>query len=947
MPLSPLRYVPLLLYVLTLKPVLALDAPDHAQWQASMNAAQRALKMHDYDALKSSVLGVFKQSIRMGDTDARVAKSDFLFTRAFPALQAHYSHAEYIAFLKRMNALTRVRGGLASQVSWTPTYMLDELLLQDRNYAGARDLVADFAARATRDFGPTYPAARRGRQAEASAAAAMGDYERAAQVLDHLSTAVKQTYGSDSPEYVEVLLARAGLQAEKQDYAKAASLADKAAALIRSNGGMRVPFHVTLSLAQTYDNADQFKKARNGYYYVTQVLKSARQPIYQTTEVPVLTRLAYIDARLGNGSAARSDMAKAITLAHSLESSAPTVMMEALASQVSLYGFAGLYDKAVASIKLYQHLAKSSGFADKPATRRSIASSYLNAHRYREALAEGEALLHDAKQGSVDYFQDAELVALAGAQTKPPQPHVRLAKQVVAWSRKQHPDHEPRVALYVLALNYAAEGHWKKSAQMQQQIIDHQTKEKGRYEVSWTQWRSYASALEHTHNKAQATRIMRQLDAEIEPLRLALQDAASPGVALQEKSPFGFSVALTDDKWLRRSDTRTGFPLSTFVVAHYPKPDRIDATLMVLSVPLPAGVVSDTVIDGLLPRFGTDRASLTPWFKGPLAGYEYRTVRDVSGRRSVYFGRFIVQHSAVFVLAAVTDSGDSRAAAAVKAAFDEISFSGAVDPKQFGAADRKRYAAVLNIVGNGLSGNSNFKDALALYKAARRFDAENKTVAANIVWTDLQLGDYEAVRKEVNRYPGDLKASPNLLSWRAFSNQVLGDDTAAIADYGAAFTNGYRNDDYAAEYVNLLTKHSRDAEAAAFLDKYAAVKLTPNVLALEALVDSKLGDEQKLEDTLKKLEDPAHSNPQVALVGAMVRLRHDGVNGLAALVSRLARVKLTSAATYLLLARAQLAAGHLAQASSAVDDGLKLAPNDAALNAMKNALLKKKGTSHL
>lgn len=910
--------------------------PDDARWQASLSAAQKALATSNAAALQRATLHLFDQARRMADADSRVPESSSVLEQAVQELERLSPKRNVIKFLYQLNDMTKVPQGLGPPLSRLPAQMLYDLLTKSGRLGQARQLMANFEARAEADFGDTHPAARLGMRREADAAATMHDYDAALKLLDRLAKITGKVYGKKSPEYAEVLIATAQVDLDREDDLDSATAADRALAMIKHNP--RASVSSFIEIAKIYEGTRQLVKARDAYQRVDLSVDSRHTPGYATTYGPVLCRLAYLNARLGDGASARKYLRRAAAFAQTVAAESPETVLGALMTEATVYNMADEHDRAAQVIERYQQVAAASGLSRDPEGRRGVVSVYLAAGRYPQAMREAEVMLKDAQSDTPSYAEAATLVALVGAEEDPPEPRTDLAKAAVALWRKYEPQYEPYDALYALALSYAAQGQWGESAKLQGRIIREQNAARGDYATDWDHWRHYAQALAHIGQQKKANDIAARLTAQVEPLHRMFSDPRDAAINLYEHNALGFTVSLTDDKWQRWAGEATGWPMAAFTAQYAEANGRSDGTLVVVALLLPPGLASDTAVMALSDMLGANYKSLKPWKEGALTGYQFTFERSgTPGRSFSYNGHFIVKDYAVYAVLAATDSDKPDALAAGNLALSQVSLDGAVRAADVRGADRKLEGLLLNAVGNTLSARRRLDEALNIYKVAREFDA-NGTVAQNIIFANLQLGNYKDVRNEIDHYSGNLAASPELYIWRALSEEALGDKEAAVSDYASGFDHGFRDDGSAAQYVRVLLSLKRGQDAKTFLDKYAAAKLTPDVIGLQALLSFKLGDKIRLEQAMKRLQNPATSSPDAALIGGIIELQRHGVAGLTKLVAKLEQVGLTSGPLYTLLANAQIQANLPDAARTSVDRGLKVAPNSSQLKTLKKQL---------
>jgi tetratricopeptide (TPR) repeat protein len=414
---------------------------------------------------------------------------------------------------------------------------------------------------------------------------------------------------------------------------------------------------------------------------------------------------------------------------------------------------------------------------------------------------------------------------------------------------------------------------------------------------------------------------------------------------VHEDSPFGFAVDLADPKWRRWTAAGVGWPMAAFAAQYMATRDRWQGTFVVVPLLLPPGFTSEAAIVGFANLVkGAPR--LEAWANDSYAGYE--TSYEDSAMPGMPFTsvvRFIVAESAVYMLVGAASSGNAEALTATKAALDAVTLVPPRSVAQLDKVQRAYYGQVLALVGSGLSVQGRYADGVAALEAAREYGPWTEAVSATMAMAQFRLGDYAAARDEIGRYPGDLTKNPSLLSWRAASHAQLDETEAALRDYSAAFAGGMRDDDTVSAYVNLLVDVGRVQEAAAFLESYAAAGLTPDVIALQAFVSFRAGDEAAVEVAMVRLADSSISTPEAALTGGLIRYAQGDLGEFAAFVTRLEAAGLVSAEIYALLASGLIEQKRLQEARTVIANGLAFAPSSEELQALERVV--KSGESAL
>jgi tetratricopeptide (TPR) repeat protein len=913
-----------------------LGPPNHEQWQASMNATEDAIARKDTAAIATAVTGVFTQVMRMQDQDSRMNPSGVVVDEALQALEVA-SREELVKLLEALNELTDRPGGLANAMSFMPAMALTDLLMQERKYAEVRPLMRDLADRAAADLGPANRVARMALRQDAAAAMALGDHAGALASLDEALESARQTYGPTSVEVSDILAAQAQVHSNRDDVVRAKELADAAYAIITAPANSQAPVVNWLELAALYEGIGELARARE--LYQRGDLTASAAPGMQEASVPALLRIANLNARLGDGAAARSSMTRATEIARAEGAQPSGLYFEALYAQAEIYSMAGRDDLAVQRIEQIEQLAASLSAGQAREARRRNISAYMSAHEFERALRIGEEFLRAAPAGSLEYAGYAAVVALASARKTPSVARTALAEEAVAIVRAQSRSGEPYYQLFALAMSYEAEGRVQESADLQRRIIDEETAKRGPNETSWEQVRVYANTLERLGRDTEAAALRTRVQTETAGLVVAFQDGAevSNGALVHERSPFGFTVELTDSRWRRWSGEAVGWPLAAFAAQFHPAPGLNDATFVVMPVLLPDGIDRELAIGAFLNYLNHDRGLLKPWRSGALEGYEYRFTRTgVPGRPYDHLGRVLLVEGGFYVVVAAARAQNAVAMEAAQRVLEQVSIDERRDLARLSAAERLLHGGVLNDIALEVAKQGRFDEALALYAVAREFN-KSEAVLQNIVLTNFYAGNCDAVRDEIAAYPGGPAGYPPMYIARAACAQRSGEYDAAMSDYAAAFATGLRDDDAAGEYIGLLMDEASPTQAVQFLDQYSAAHESPTTIVLQALVGARVGDRARLDRALAAIEDPKRSSAEAAIVGAMLHNQLGGIDRLTTFVDALSP-ELVSADLYAVLATMQIEADRLAAARRTIRMGLALAPTNPDLLELEKAL---------
>jgi tetratricopeptide (TPR) repeat protein len=905
----------LLACLLLSAPCRALDPPDHEQWQAHMTSAERAMRDGDADSLPGAMLGLFEQGLRFGPMDARGYQTT---TRLFEAYMLYKALRpdSVDALLQDLERLTRVEGALASPMSVFPTIELANLAERDGRFAESREILGATAERAAAALGETHETTRRLRREEVDALAAVGEFDLARECLIQARGVAEKVFGPKSVEYALVVIDTAEVDAQAENYAQALEEAEEAVAILRGIQATPRP-ELIKSLGDLYWSLGKLEQARL-YYRGMMELINWREPGVQTRVVPLLMALATIDANLGEGADARSDLKTAREMATSA-AQPPELLFNVLLQEAQLHGFARDFERAAATVAEAERFAAERGLST-PNHRLRVADAMLDAEMYDEVVTRASALLGELEPASLDHAFAADLLIRGSALAKRPAAKTPLAEDLVRFFRQRQPHRTPYAALGALALSYRADGRFREALEIERQVTTELAAKLGEHAVQPSSWERHAQTLRLAGERRAADEMEARVAAERDRFAEGWLRVESGGPLLVADSAFGFSVAITERGWT----PWTVIPYAAFTATY----GSNSATVSVIPVLLTDDLDQEAAIDALIGILQLPATRRVPWSNERMVGYELRYERTIAGIAFQYLARFAVEEHAVYLMIAGAQAQNAAAISASEAAIEQISLkSGPVDAKNLAGKDREVHASVLNQLGNFRVLQGEHEKALASYLEAERF-ASNESVLTNIAYVQSELGYYEDLLATIDRFPGNVEEQPELLTWRALARTELDDIAGAIADYERAFGGDYRDDAYVTEYVGLLVDVGRARDAAKFLERYGEGGRSAEVIAIEALVYHTLDDRKRLDAVLALLEDPTVSTPEAALIAGSVHLEREGVEGLAKFAERAQAAGLATAELYAMLAGAHFDLEDFAAAKDAVDRGLSVAPFD-------------------
>lgn len=131
----------------------------------------------------------------------------------------------------------------------------------------------------------------------------MGDFGGALVSLGEALDSVRRTFGPSSSEYADVLITTARVHERRNDVRAALEMGDEALAIVAGPARQSTQVVVILQLATLYEDCGELAKARDLYQRADVSVANARDD--EGPHVGILGRLAYLNARLGDGAAAR------------------------------------------------------------------------------------------------------------------------------------------------------------------------------------------------------------------------------------------------------------------------------------------------------------------------------------------------------------------------------------------------------------------------------------------------------------------------------------------------------------------------------------------------------------------------------------------------------------------------------------------------------------------
>ncbi len=153
----------------------------------------------------------------------------------------------------------------------------------------------------------------------------------------------------------------------------------------------------------------------------------------------------------------------------------------------------------------------------------------------------------------------------------------------------------------------------------------------------------------------------------------------------------------------------------------------------------------------------------------------------------------------------------------------------------------KQRAALQNYVGVYFHEMENYSDALKYFQRAHGDDSSYKTYLTNIFSAFNRLKHYQLGLDYYKGHAGLLAGDAEVLSWKAWFDDALGNNESAITAYEAAFSAGFRSDVDLNTYVETLIELELFERANRVIVDYAETSDSLDFLRKRARIKSLMG----------------------------------------------------------------------------------------------------------
>lgn len=910
--------------------------PDASIVQSASQQIRLAIDRGDNAAMVEASLALNEQVVRMQDLDSRILVALQLQSEVSAVIGRTESDAGALQHMLELDAQAVAIDRSRNTSAWTLSEAIARFMTLSGDAAGAGDYLRQVIAREEPLVGPEHPRVRSARMQLVQATSALGEHREALELLEQTLASTVATYGEGTAESAEVLLTMAQIHLAAQEYREAATRADQAAAIVRENLTRLSQYSQPLGLV--YVATARLDDAREMFQLMESLLVDA-MPNVVDLRLTLYRNLAVVNARLGDGAAARRYLAAINDLAETVMQESPATRLGVLQLESELYNHAGLFDLAQESIARGEAFAASEGLAARPEVRLQLANSYLFAHDFGRARDYAAAVVEDVDPESPTYAAAGGILVIASALSEPAESRLELARELLAIAERKQPGFKHLQEQYQVAMSLAAAGNWEESERLQKNIIDTETADAGYYLTNNLQWETYAEALREIGRESEAGRIDALLERQRSPLREAFTDLTPREILVEQRSGFGFEVSLEDAGWSRNRGTTLGVPMAAFAASYGTRGRPNSSSIAIIPVLLPEGVPSATVIDAYLPTIYTNRSELEEWTNGVQSGYQARSIDShfATGLPVVHASRVIVEPGAVYIYLTSAPASDAEAVAAAEGVFDRIVINPGATVDDLSPPERLLHADVLNYTGNMLFTIGRYEDARRFFGQSLEYG--NKSVhSLNFTYSNYVLGDLEALIPAVDSHFEKFGEDPNFLLWRADLYGGDGQFEEAIADYERAFDGGAVDDGHAGVYMDLLIELDRVDAAAAFLDEYALSNESIEVQQLQAALGFAIGDDVRLERALAVLTDPGRSNSEAAAMAMSIVAERAEPAEVESLLQELIGKELESPELFMVVANFQARRGLVDAARSTLAQALELYPDDPDLKFMAENL---------
>jgi tetratricopeptide (TPR) repeat protein len=188
-----------------------------------------------------------------------------------------------------------------------------------------------------------------------------------------------------------------------------------------------------------------------------------------------------------------------------------------------------------------------------------------------------------------------------------------------------------------------------------------------------------------------------------------------------------------------------------------------------------------------------------------------------------------------------------------------------VKSQDFNSRERDRHALVFNQLGLFYYKTRHYENSATYFKLAFEFDRKNSVYLQNFLNASSNLGRHREALDYLEDNPATLAASRQLRAAQAFLELQLQQTDQAVTNFAAVFAEGYQNDDYFTQYINLLSQTKQQDVAIAAVQKYLEQKDSLTVRLLQAHLYSQKKEYTKAINLLKVQREKFPFNSELSL----------------------------------------------------------------------------------
>ncbi len=401
---------------------------------------------------------------------------------------------------------------------------------------------------------------------------------------------------------------------------------------------------------------------------------------------------------------------------------------------------------------------------------------------------------------------------------------------------------------------------------------------------------------------------------------------------------YGYSVDLSDTPWQPWENVREVAPDAEFgaVAGNY-------AGCAVIPIALAGREPRlEAVTAALLARFGLRYDSMELRNLHAVAnpnGQRFEVTREVAGHKFDYHFQIAQQEGCAWLVAAwANQAAPIDAAPLIGRVFERFKIERIPSEPpalvEMPIRERRSHARFFNDLGLYHFNARWYSDAADCFRQAFETETNDAGFLENLIVAQLELSRHRDAKEYLARHLEKFADHDRLQRLYADLQAEIGETEAATKTYAALFTNGYRDDEAFADYIELLTGSNRLDEAAGEIDRYLLDGDSQVVRRMQAGLMLRRGDHENAISLLLAQQKSRPFDPDIAYTLSEAYFSAGQYRSGLDVCRELVEHRYDTADTYLLKAQHELGLKWYADAKTSLELALAREANDSQAQAL-------------